>query len=158
LLSGASALFLIDRRAAAARLARAAAAGASDPDSVAAAQAQGHLAYAALRGTGYAETGFAASERAVARLRSADSAALLRRQLGRHAYYLTMRSRYGEAVAAAAEGASIALAAGDLFEYLLAEQFRCLALLHGGRLGEALAATTASEALAERNGHPLWVL
>lgn len=110
-----------------------------------------------LRLRGYRRSDDEASERAVATLRAAGDPGLLGEQLARRALFDVVSGRYAAAAAAGAEAAEIAAGVGDPYEFLAGQQYRHLALLHDGAWGELARQLRESIAVAERNGHALWL-
>jgi DNA-binding winged helix-turn-helix (wHTH) protein/tetratricopeptide (TPR) repeat protein len=110
-----------------------------------------------LRLRGYRKDDDEASVRAVKAVRQAGDRALVGEQLGRRAFFDVVTGRYREAEAAAAEASEIAAEAGDVYEFLVSQQYRHLALLYRGAWGELLRQLADAIAVAERSGHALWL-
>lgn len=117
----------------------------------------GLAAFGHLRARGYRLCDDEASARAVEELRRTGPRELLGEQLARRAFFDVVTGRYVEADAAAAEAAEIAAQVGDPYEFLVAQQYRHLALLHRGAWGEMARQLREAMEIAERNGHLLWL-
>jgi DNA-binding winged helix-turn-helix (wHTH) protein len=122
------------------------------------AHVRGWAGYWNLLWRGWDDADARACEEATAAARQAGDPSALGEHVGRYSYFLSLRSRYDEASAAAEEGARLALAVGDASEYLLCHFFQAWALLHRGRWGELLATLAAGTETADKNGHRPWSL
>lgn len=110
-----------------------------------------------LRMKGFRAADDEASKRAVAATRAAGNVSWIGEQLGRRAFFQVVGGRYAEADASAGEASEIAAAAGDVYEFLLSQQYRHLALFHRGAWGRLLRQIVDANAVAERSGHTLWL-
>lgn len=113
--------------------------------------------FAYLRIRGYRLPDHEAARRAVAASRQANERALLGEQLARCAYFDIVAGQHGAAEVAAAEASEIAAAAGDVYEFLVSQQYRQLALFHRGGWGELLHQLANAITVAERSGHAIWL-
>jgi hypothetical protein len=110
-----------------------------------------------LRLKGFRATDDEASARALAAIREAANSSWLGEQLGRRAFFQVVTGRYAEADATAGEASEIAAAAGDVYEFLVSQQYRHLALFHRGAWGRLLRQLADANAVAERSGQALWL-
>ena len=97
-----------------------------------------------------------ACEEATAAARRNPDRALLSLLLARRSYFHRLAGSYRDALAAAEEGATVALEVGDAYEYLFCQYARTQALFLLGDWGETLRAAAAGGQMAQRNGSRLW--
>ena len=117
---------------------------------------RGWAAYWRLLWDEWQEEDAMACAQAVDSARRADARAQVGLHVRRLAYFQALQTRYGEARRAAEEGARIALAEGDVSEYLTGLFFWGWTLLHQGQWGEQRRLLGEGLHLAERNGHRQW--
>jgi DNA-binding winged helix-turn-helix (wHTH) protein/tetratricopeptide (TPR) repeat protein len=120
------------------------------------AHTRGYAAYWNLLLRGWRDEDARASAEAVEAARRGGDRVLLGQQIGRHAYFLCLRSDYLAGCREAREGMQLAVEAGDAFDYLLCQFFLAWGLLHGGRWGEALQVLETGIEMAAKNGHRQW--
>lgn len=152
-----SVVFWEDRERCLAHVDRAVEAAERGNDAALRAHARGYRGHWQLNLRGFDRAHVAACEAAVASARASGDERREALHVVRLAYARLFEGRPDDALSAAAEGAELALAQGDAFEWLLAQFFRAWAFLHAGRLGAMAADLDAAERAAERNGHAPWI-
>jgi tetratricopeptide (TPR) repeat protein len=109
--------------------------------------------YARFRG--WREEDAEACTTAIAAARQAGERGLLSLHVARFCYFQYAQSDYQAVCRTAEEGLSLALDAGQHFDYLYCQYYRAQALLHLGRWGDMLHTLRDGLHMAERNGHHL---
>jgi DNA-binding winged helix-turn-helix (wHTH) protein/tetratricopeptide (TPR) repeat protein/energy-coupling factor transporter ATP-binding protein EcfA2 len=115
-------------------------------------QARGYYASRHIRLLGWSDSHFDDVAAAVEAARAAGDTACLGLHLMSYSFFLCYRSQEREACRVASEGMRLGLDTGDAFLYISCLYFQAWALLHLGRLGEALHALHQGLDLAVRNG------
>jgi len=120
------------------------------------ARALGHQAFGHLLARGWHHEEARACTEAMESARRAGDRYALNLHVSRCAYLLCHRSEYQAAFDLAAEGLQLSVEFHDPFHYMSCQFHRGWALLHQGKLGQALFVFTDGLQMAERNGHRPW--
>jgi DNA-binding winged helix-turn-helix (wHTH) protein/tetratricopeptide (TPR) repeat protein len=120
------------------------------------ARALGHQAFGHLLARGWHDEEARACTEAMESARRAGDRYALNLHVSRCAYLLCHRSQYQAAVDTADEGLHLSVEFHDPFHYMSCQFHRGWALLHQGKLGQALFVFTDGLQMAERNGHRPW--
>jgi DNA-binding winged helix-turn-helix (wHTH) protein/tetratricopeptide (TPR) repeat protein len=120
------------------------------------ARALGHQAFGHLLARGWREEDARACTEAMESARRADDRFAMNLHVSRCAYLLCHQSQYQAAFDLAGEGLQLSVEFHDPFHYMSCQFHRSWALLHHGKLGQALFVLTDGLQMAERNGHRPW--
>jgi DNA-binding winged helix-turn-helix (wHTH) protein/tetratricopeptide (TPR) repeat protein len=120
------------------------------------ARALGHQAFGRLLARGWHDEEARACTEAMESARRAGDRFALNLHVSRCTYLLCHRSQYQAACDLADEGLQLSVEFHDPFHYMSCQFHRGWALLHQGKLGQALFVFTDGLQMAERNGHRPW--
>ena len=120
------------------------------------ARAVGHQAFGRLLARGWRDEDARACTKAMELARQAGDRFALSLHVSRCAYILCHQSQYQAAADTASEGLQLSVEFHDPYHYMSCQFHRGWALLHHGKLGDALDVLTDGLQEADRNGHHPW--
>jgi DNA-binding winged helix-turn-helix (wHTH) protein/tetratricopeptide (TPR) repeat protein len=122
------------------------------------AHALGHAAYWNLLFRGWSDVDAQVSAKALDAARKRGDRDAISIHASRHAFFLALATRYQEACATAEEGVRTALEIESLADYSIGHFYQAWTLLHMGEWGRMGRLLKQATAVAERNGHELWIV